>query len=247
MLIIPAIDLMDGKCVRLLRGEAESKIIYSDDPVGMARKWESQGAEFLHLVDLDGAITGKISNLSHVQDIFQSVSIPLEFGGGIRGMDHISGVLQAGVERVILGTKACEKTFLANALSWFGGKIAVGIDARDGFVAVEGWTRSTNLPAVEFAKQVEQMGAETVIFTDIAMDGTLQGPNLASIEELTKAVHLDIIASGGVSSLDDIRKLTAYEKDGVTGVIVGKALYEETLDLREAIRVGKGEPPPEKE
>jgi len=241
MLVIPAIDLMDGKCVRLLRGEAETKVVYSDDPVAVAKKWESLGAEYLHLVDLDGAIAGKISNLRHVQDIFRSVAIPAEFGGGVRGIDQISAALQAGVERVILGTKACQKDFLADALSWFGEKIAVGIDARGGRVAVEGWTRSTDLRAVEFARQVEQMGAKTVIFTDISLDGTLKGPNLTSIEELTEAVKLDIIASGGVSSLDDIRQIRAFEEKGVVGVIVGKALYEGAIDLSEAIRIGKGE------
>jgi phosphoribosylformimino-5-aminoimidazole carboxamide ribotide isomerase len=239
MLVIPAIDLMDGKCVRLLRGEAKSKVVYSDDPVATAKKWESQGAEYLHLIDLDGAITGTISNLNHVQNIFRSVSIPTEFGGGVRGMDQISAVLQAGVERVILGTKACQRDFLADAVSWFGDKIAVGIDARNGMVAVEGWTRSTDLRAVEFAQQVEQMGVKTVIFTDISVDGTLKGPNLASIEELTDAVNMDIIASGGVSSLEDIRRIRALEEKGVVGVIVGKALYEGTIDLPEAIRVGR--------
>ena len=241
MLVIPAIDLMGGKCVRLLRGEAESKVVYSDDPVAVAKRWESLGAEYLHLVDLDGALSGKIANLRHVQDIFHTVSIPAEFGGGVRGMDQISAVLQAGVERVVLGTKACEKTFLADALSWFGSRIAVGIDARNGIVAVEGWTRQTELPAVDFARQVEQMGGETIIFTDILLDGTLQGPNLTSIEALTQAVHVTIIASGGVRSLEDIRELKAFEKNGVSGVIVGKALYEGTIELSEAIRIGKGE------
>ncbi|MDP2897881.1 MAG: 1-(5-phosphoribosyl)-5-[(5-phosphoribosylamino)methylideneamino]imidazole-4-carboxamide isomerase [bacterium] len=241
MLVIPAIDLMDGKCVRLLRGETESKVVYSDDPVGVAKKWESLGAEYLHLVDLDGAVSGKIANLRYVQDIFQAVSIPAQFGGGVRGMDQISAVLQAGVERVVLGTRACEKSFLADALSWFDDRIAVGIDARNGIVAVEGWTRQTDLRAVDFARQVEQMGVKTIIFTDILVDGTLQGPNLTSIEALTKAVRVNIIASGGVRSLDDIRELRAFEEDGVTGVIVGKALYEGTIDLSQAIRLGKGQ------
>ncbi len=241
MLVIPAIDLMEGKCVRLLRGEAESKVVYSDDPVATAKQWESKGAEYLHVVDLDGAITGKISNLTHVQEIFRSVSIPAEFGGGVRGMDEISAVLQTGVERVILGTKACQRKFLADALSWFGDKIAVGIDARNGMVAVEGWTRSTDLRAVQFAQQVEQMGAKTVIFTDISLDGTLKGPNLSSIEELTGAVNMDIIASGGVSCIEDIRRLKVFENSGVIGVIIGKALYERTIDLSEAVRVGKGD------
>ncbi len=241
MLVIPAIDLMEGKCVRLLRGKAETKVVYSDDPVAVARKWESLGAEFLHLVDLDGAITGRISNLRHIQEIVRSVVTRTEFGGGVRGMDQISAVLESGVDRVVLGTKACQKDFLADTLSWFGERIAVGIDARDGMVAIEGWTRSTNLPAVDLARQVEQMGAKTVIFTDISVDGTLEGPNLASIEALAKAVHMDIIASGGVSSLDDIRKLKALEKDGVIGVIVGKALYEGKIDLSEAVKIGKGE------
>lgn len=241
MLVIPAIDLMSGKCVRLLRGQAETKVVYSDDPVAVARKWEALGAEFLHLVDLDGAITGKISNLAHVEQIVRSVKIPAEFGGGVRSMEQISEVLETGVQRVVLGTKACQRDFLAEALSQFGDRIAVGIDARGGMVAVEGWTRSTNLLAGDFARQVEEMGVKTVVFTDISVDGTLQGPILRGIQELARAVSMDIIASGGVSSLDDIRELKAFETDGVIGVIVGKAIYEGTLDLSEAIRVGKGQ------
>jgi len=239
MLVIPAIDLMEGECVRLVRGIAETKVVYSDDPVEVARKWESLGAEFLHLVDLDGAITGKISNLDHVKNIVGSINIPAEFGGGVRSMEQISETLRTGVERVILGTKACQKDFLADAVSRFGERIAVGIDARGGMVAVEGWTRSTSLLAVDFAREVEQTGVKTIIFTDISADGTLKGPCFARIEELTKAVGMNIIASGGVSSLEDIRRLTAYEGQGVIGAIVGKALYEETIDLSEAIRVGK--------
>lgn len=239
MLVIPAIDLMGGQCVRLLRGRAESKVVYSDDPVAMARKWESMGAEFLHLVDLDGAISGKISNLRHVEDITRSINVPSEFGGGVRSMRQIAEVLDSGVQRVILGTKACQKDFLGEALSRFGESIAVGIDARDGRVAVEGWTRATSLRAVEFAREVESVGVKTVIFTDISVDGTLKGPSFARIEELAKAVDMDVIASGGVSTVEDIRKLRAYEKDGVIGVIVGKALYEETIDLREAIRAAR--------
>lgn len=241
MLVIPAIDLMGGKCVRLLRGNAETKVVYSDDPVAVARKWESLGAEFLHLVDLDGAIGGKISNLRHLQDIVRSINIPAEFGGGVRSLEEISELLMSGVERVILGTKACQKDFLTEAISRFAERIAVGIDSRDGKVAVEGWTRSTDLRALDFAREVENIGVKTIIFTDISADGTLKGPSFARIEELAKAVSMNIIASGGVSSLEDIRKLTAYEPDGVTGVIVGKALYEETIDLSEAIRIGKGQ------
>lgn len=240
MLVIPAIDLMDGKCVRLLRGRAETKVVYSDDPVAVARKWESLGAEFLHLVDLDGALTGEISNLRCAEDIVRSVHIPVEFGGGVRSTERIAELLRSGVERVILGTKACQKEFLTGAVSRFEERIAVGIDARDGMVAVEGWTRSTNLRAVDFAREVEAVGVRTVIFTDISADGTLEGPSFARIEELAKAVSMDIIASGGVSSSEDIRRLTAYEKDGVAGVIVGKALYEGTIDLPEAIRIGQG-------
>ncbi len=239
MLVIPAIDLMGGKCVRLLRGKAETKVVYSDDPVAIARKWESLGAEFLHLVDLDGAIGGKISNLRYVEGIVRSVTIPAEFGGGVRSIEQISEVLQAGAQRIILGTKACQRDFLEGAISEFGERIAVGIDARGGMVAVEGWTRSTNLRAVDFARQVEKIGVKTVIFTDISADGTLKGPSFTRIEELAKAVSMDIIASGGVSCLEDIRKLTAYEEDGVIGVIVGKALYEGTVDLSKAVRIGK--------
>lgn len=240
MLVIPAIDLMGGECVRLLRGRVETKVVYSDDPAAVARKWESLGAELLHVVDLDGAIKGRISNLRHVQDIVRAVNIPAEFGGGVRRQDEISELLRVGVARVILGTKACQKDFLTDAVAQFGEGIAVGIDAREGMVAVEGWTRSTSLRAVDFAREVEAAGVKTVLFTDISADGTLAGPRFARIEELAKAVTMNIIASGGVSSLDDIRKLRAYEGDGVVGVIVGKALYEGTIALPEAIEIGKG-------
>jgi len=241
MLVIPAIDLMEGKCVRLLRGRAETKVVYSDDPVAVARKWESLGAEFLHLVDLDGAITGKISNLPHVEEIARSVSIPAEFGGGVRNMKQISEILAKGVERVVLGTKACQRDFLSRAVSRFSDRVAVGIDAREGIVAVEGWTRLTVMRAVDLARHVEKLGVETIIFTDISADGTLEGPNFAGIEELAKAVKVDIIASGGIGCLEDIRRLKTYEKNGVIGVILGKALYEGRIDLSEAIKAGKGE------
>jgi phosphoribosylformimino-5-aminoimidazole carboxamide ribotide isomerase len=205
----------------------------------MARKWESAGAEFLHLVDLDGAISGKVCNLPHVGDIARAINIPVEFGGGVRSMEQISEVLGSDVQRVILGTKACQKEFLTDAVSRFGERIAVGIDAKDGMVAVEGWTRATSLRAPEFAREVESVGVKTVIFTDISADGALEGPDFASIERFVKAINMNVIASGGVSSLDDIRRLRAYEDDGVIGVIVGKALYEGAVDLADAIRIGE--------
>ncbi|MBN1918869.1 MAG: 1-(5-phosphoribosyl)-5-[(5-phosphoribosylamino)methylideneamino]imidazole-4-carboxamide isomerase [Verrucomicrobia bacterium] len=237
MLLIPAIDLMDGKCVRLLQGRAGTETVYSDDPVSTAKRWEGEGARMLHVVDLDGAFEGRPVNFDAVCAIVEAVSIPVEFGGGIRDEATLGAVLATPLRRAILGTKACEAAFLRAAVAEHGDRIAVGIDARDGLVTVKGWQEFTALDAPAFARHVEALGVRTVIFTDVAADGTLEGPRTASLEAVLRAVSCDVIASGGVGSLDDIRLLQRYERDGLAGLIIGKALYTGDITLREALEV----------
>jgi len=237
MLVIPAIDLMGGKCVRLLQGRAGTETVYSDDPVSTAKRWEAEGARLLHVVDLDGAFAGRPSNFDAVCAIVDAVSIPVEFGGGIRDQATLAAVLRTPIRRAILGTKACEKDFLRLAVHLYKDRIAVGIDARDGLVTVKGWQEFTALEAPAFARQVEALGVRTIIFTDVAADGTLEGPRTASLEAVLRAVSCDVIASGGVGHLDDIRALMRYERDGLAGVIVGKALYTGDIVLGEALEV----------
>ncbi len=235
MLLIPAIDLMDGKCVRLVQGRAGTETVYSDDPVATAKRWESEGARMLHVVDLDGAFAGRPANFDAVCAIVEAVAIPVEFGGGVRDETTLARVLEAPLRRVILGTKACEEGFLRAAVEQYGERIAVGIDAREGLVTVKGWKEFTALEAPQFAQQVEAIGVRTIIFTDVAADGTLEGPCTASLEAVLRAVSCEVIASGGVGSLDDIRALRRYERDGLAGVIVGKALYTGDIRLADAL------------
>lgn len=237
MLIIPAIDLRRGKCVRLLQGRADAETVYSDDPVAMALKWQSKGAQFLHVVDLDGAFTGVQENLDIVKNIADALSIPIELGGGIRDKKAIERVLQSGVQRAILGTSALkDPAFAKDMCKEYGNRIAVGIDARDGMVATHGWTEVGEKPAVDFAIEMEAAGVKTIIYTDIKRDGMLKGPNIEATKKIAQAVQsVEIIASGGVSSLDDIKNLKTLEPLGVTGAIVGKALYTGDLQLEDAI------------
>jgi phosphoribosylformimino-5-aminoimidazole carboxamide ribotide isomerase len=237
MLVIPAIDLRGGKCVRLLQGRADAETIFSDDPVAMAVRWESKGARLLHVVDLDGAFTGMQKNLSVVREIVNAISIPVELGGGIRNQKAVETVLQAGVQRAILGTSALKDPGFAEAMCReYGEKIAVGIDAKDGMVATHGWTEVAEKPAVSFAVEMEAVGVKTVIYTDIKRDGMLTGPNIETTRKMAQATQdVDIIASGGISSLQDIINLKTLEPLGVTGVITGKALYTGDLQLEDAI------------
>ncbi len=239
MIIIPAIDLLQGKCVMLLQGMEHTETVYSDNPVEVAQKWESMGAELIHVVDLDGAFTGNVVNFNIVKDIVQSIHIPIQLGGGIRREEAVQEIIGSGISRVILGTRACEREFLKSVLRKHGEKIIIGIDARDGVVTVKGWKEYTNLDAAEFAKEAEDLGAKTIIFTDISVDGTLEGPCYESIEKLLKAVSIGVIASGGIRSIDDIKKLKEYEKDGLVGAIIGKALYTDDINLKQAIEVSK--------
>ena len=243
MIIFPAIDIRGGKCVRLFKGDFKQETVFSDHPEDMARRWQSQGAEFLHLVDLDGALAGKSGNLPAVRDILSAIDIPAELGGGIRTMENIEEVLSLGICRVILGSVAVRNPALVKeACAEFGGdRVVVGIDAKDGIVAVDGWGVSGDMRAEELAKRMAEVGVATIIYTDISRDGTLSGVNVEATAELARGSGVKVIASGGVKSLEDIRRLKPYEKDGIEGVIVGKSIYTGSLDLGKAIEIAKGE------
>ncbi len=236
MLVIPAIDLSEGQVVRLARGDMNEKTVYSDDPVAIARRWADEGAQILHVVDLDGAIGGQLANLDAVADILAAVSVPVELGGGLRTVKDVRRVLGIGVQWAIMGTAALrDLRELEGALAEFGDRIIVGIDARDGKVAVEGWTEGSEVEAAGFAREMERLGVARLICTDIATDGMLTGPNLAAMQEFCEAVEIPVIASGGVSSVEDVRALRELEPLGLLGCIVGRALYTGDLSLPEAI------------
>lgn len=238
MRIYPAIDIRDGNCVRLLKGNFSDMTVYGTDPAETAKKWEAAGGEFIHVVDLDGALKGTGVNEDCIRRICRSVRVPVQTGGGIRTMADIESRLACGVSRVIIGTSAVRKAdFVRQAVAEYGEKIVIGIDAKDGMVAVSGWEEVSTYPAVEFARKMEDAGVRTIVYTDIATDGTLQGPNTAAMEEMVRAVGMDVIASGGVGSLAHIRGLIPT---GVEGVIVGRALYTGNVALPEAIQIGNG-------
>lgn len=226
MLLFPAIDLMGGQVVRLKRGLAAEKTVYSDDPVAFAKKWEDAGADWLHLVDLDAAFGGEPKNLAHVEKICAAVSIPCELGGGMRNLENVTAAFSAGVSRVILGTKACESIdYVGEMCGEFGGeRIAVGIDAKNGLVAVKGWTETTGKKASDLALAAQGAGVGTIIYTDIATDGMLEGPNYTELRALLDLLDCNLIASGGVSSVEDLQRLAQME--GLYGAIIGKALYD---------------------
>jgi phosphoribosylformimino-5-aminoimidazole carboxamide ribotide isomerase len=240
MLIIPAIDLKEGKCVRLYQGDMNKATVYSDDPVATALRWQSEGAERLHVVDLDGAIAGTGVNTKVIRQICKALSIPVQVGGGLRTVEAVERLFFSGVHRAILGTVAYrDPTVVAAACQRFPGKITVGIDARNGKLAVQGWTENTALEAVDLAKQCEGMGVSEIIYTDISRDGTEQGVNIDATLALAQAVSLPVVASGGVASIQDIQQLAQFEAKGIKGVIVGKALYTGAVRLAEAIKIGK--------
>lgn len=242
MIIFPAIDIRGSKCVRLLKGDFAKETVFSDKPEDMAKKWQAQGAAFLHLVDLDGALKGKSQNLATVEKILAAVDIPVELGGGIRTMENIDEVLKLGVRRVILGSVAVRSPELVReACAKYGDRIVVGIDAKDGIVAVDGWGVSGNVEATALAKEMKKAGVKTIIYTDISRDGTLAGVNVEATAKLARESGVNIVASGGVKSIDDIKALKPYEKDGIEGVIVGKSIYMGTLDLAEAIAIASKE------
>ena len=251
MEVIPAIDLLDGKCVRLYQGDYDRASIFNDNPVEVARQWVEEGATRLHVVDLDGAKAGKSVNLSVIEAIAQAIDIPVQVGGGLRDRAGVARLLNTGVQRAILGTVAVEKPELVTELcNEFPEQIVVGIDARDGKVATRGWLETSEVAATDLAQRMAQQGAAAIIYTDIHRDGTLSGPNMEALRELAESIDIPVIASGGVSSLTDLLSLLSLESVGVTGVIVGRAIYTGDVSLKEAVRaVGDGRwqdvPPPD--
>lgn len=238
MIVIPAIDIKQGRCVRLLQGRMDAETVFSDNPAAMAVQWEGLGARRIHVVDLDGAIAKEPVHFDLVRTILASVSIPIQIGGGIRDMETISRYIDAGIDRVIIGTEAIRNpTLVREAAHKYPGRIVIGIDARNGKVAIEGWTHTTQTSAIDLAKSFEDCGIAAIHFTDIHRDGMQTGPNIEETGNLAKAVNIPIIASGGVSKIEDIENLLPLEAFGVVGVITGKALYTGALDLREAIRL----------
>lgn len=240
MIIFPAIDIRGGKCVRLTEGRFDKETVFADCPADMAKKWASAGAAYLHLVDLDGALAGKPVNTAAVKEILRAAQIPAQLGGGIRTIEGVREALALGVSRVILGSAAVRDPELVRlACTEFGDKIVVGIDARDGIVAVDGWGVSGDVGAEELAKEMAAAGVKRIIYTDISRDGTLSGVNIAATAKLAGAAGIPVIASGGVSSLEDIRAVKRVEGGNVEGVIVGKAIYTGAVDLKEALAVAK--------
>jgi phosphoribosylformimino-5-aminoimidazole carboxamide ribotide isomerase len=241
MLIIPAIDLKEGKCVRLERGEMSTATIYSEDPAATAQRWEAEGAQLLHVVDLDGAFAKEPKNREAVAAIVQAVDVPVQLGGGVRTVETLSGYLDLGVERVVIGTAAhSNPELLMQACERFPGKVVLGIDSRKGRVAVEGWSKTTEMAAGELAVRFEKLALAAIVYTDILRDGMQTGPNIEATRQLARSVSIPVIASGGVGNLEHIRTLLPLERDGVVGVIAGRALYAWSVNLSEAIALARG-------
>lgn len=236
MKLFPAIDIKNGQCVRLRQGSFRDVLVYSDVPLKMAKKWEASGASFIHVVDLDGALVGHSVNEAVIKDIVDNINIPIQLGGGIRSIKDIENKLNLGIKRVIIGTKAAiDPAFMKEAIAIFGADhIIAGIDAKDGIVAVEGWEKLSHYNAVSLALEMKKVGVKTIVYTDIAKDGMLQGPNIHYTAEMVEETGLNIIASGGISSLKDLEKL---KEINVYGAIIGKALYENKIDLKKAVEM----------
>ncbi|MBD2188916.1 1-(5-phosphoribosyl)-5-[(5-phosphoribosylamino)methylideneamino]imidazole-4-carboxamide isomerase [Pseudanabaena mucicola] len=240
--VIPAIDILDGRCVRLYQGDYQQSEVFGEDPVEVAQRWYSQGAKYLHVVDLDGAKEGKPKNLKVIEAIARSIPMRVQMGGGLRDRNSILSVLNSGVSRVILGTAAVENSqLIAEICAEFPEQIMIGIDARDGKVATRGWLTTSEVMAVDLAKRMTSVGIAGIIYTDIHRDGTMQGPNIEALRQLAENVDVPVIASGGISSITDLLNLLALESVGVKGAIVGKSIYTGAIQLPEAIRaVGNG-------
>jgi phosphoribosylformimino-5-aminoimidazole carboxamide ribotide isomerase len=237
MIIIPAVDIKNGKCVRLSQGRMDEETVFSDNPAAMAKRWEDDGAEIIHVIDLDGAIEKSPQNLESIKKIIENVKADIQVGGGIRNERTIKMFFEIGVKRVVIGTEAIQNPKLVkNACKAFPGQIIVGIDARNGWVAIEGWTKTTQVNAVDLAKQFEDCGVAVINFTDIYRDGMKTGPNIDETRHLAEAISTPVVASGGVSSIKDIQNLLPLEAVGVVGVITGRALYSGSLNLKEAIK-----------
>ena len=239
-LVIPAIDLKGGRCVRLRQGRMEEETVYSSDPVAVAKRWEEAGASWIHAVDLDGALEGRSVNEEAVREILKGVGCKVQLGGGIRDLEAIERWLSVGVKRVVLGTVACERPeVVREAVLEFGERIAVGIDAKEGEVMVRGWTKGAGRSALDLAKEMEGYGVSLIVYTDVKRDGMGTGLNLKEAERMARELSIPLILSGGASSLEEIRRARELSPLGVKGVIVGRALYEGLLDLKEAIRVAQ--------
>lgn len=237
--IFPAIDLRDGRCVRLLQGRADAETVYGNDPGAVARGFGEAGAAWIHVVDLDGAFKGEPANAEAVRAIVAS-GLKIQLGGGLRDEKTVERVLASGVRRAVIGTRAAESVeYVEQLVGAHGGRIAVGIDARDGHVAVKGWVETTGMLALDFARKMERVGVQTLIYTDISTDGMMTGPNIPALESLLEAVKCDVIASGGVASIEHVRDLVELgtHHSNLAGIITGKAIYERTLDLGEAVRL----------
>ncbi len=242
MLIIPAIDLRDGKCVRLVQGKAYEQTTFSSSPAEVALKWNKAGAKRLHVVDLDGAFCGEIKNIDHVKSIRANFDGIIEFGGGIRTDKDIDKLLSAGVDRIILGTMAYQdEEFVTHCCDKYGKIFIAGIDARGGFVAIKGWVETTDIHATTLARKMESLGIQEIIFTDIMCDGMLTGPNIESLRTILNTVSIPVIASGGISSPNDLEKLSRLEKEGLLGAIIGKALYTGDININEVIQCWQSE------
>ncbi len=241
MLLIPAIDLKEGKCVRLRQGRMEDDTVFSDDPVAVAAKWVELGAKRIHLVDLDGAFAGKPKNADIIHAIVEAFpDVPVQIGGGIRDEDTIQGYLNAGVQFVIIGTKAVtEPHFISDVGVEFPGHIIVGLDAKDGKVAIDGWSKLSKHDVIDLAQQFESDGIEAIIYTDISRDGMMKGVNVEATAKLARAIHIPVIASGGITNMDDIHALGNVAEDGIMGAITGRAIYEGTLDFAEAEKIAE--------
>ncbi|MBX9726752.1 MAG: 1-(5-phosphoribosyl)-5-[(5-phosphoribosylamino)methylideneamino]imidazole-4-carboxamide isomerase [Rickettsiales bacterium] len=241
MKLYPAIDLKDGKCVRLFKGDMAAATIYNEDASAQARRFEAAGFEYLHVVDLNGAVSGKAVNRDVVARILAAVTMPVQLGGGIRDRASVESWLEAGVSRVILGTAAVKNAALVKEIAKaYPNKIVVGIDARNGMVAVEGWVKASTMKALDLAKSFEDAGVAAIIYTDIARDGTLDGPNLEETVALAEAISIPVILSGGIGSMDDLRAAKAYAKSGIEGIIIGRALYENTIQPYDALALMQG-------
>ncbi len=240
MILYPAIDLKGGQCVRLVQGDMDRVTIYNPDPVAQARTWESAGFSWIHIVDLDGAVGGAPANAHAVRNILAQVRIPIQLGGGIRTPAQVEHWLKAGVSRVILGTAAVrDPDMVRAACAAFPGRIVLGLDTRGAYVAVDGWTELSDLPAADLAHEMEKAGVSAIIHTDIARDGTGSGPNLVETRALARAVGIPVIASGGVGSLEDLRAVRAASADGVSGVILGRALYDGRITPAQALAIAE--------
>jgi phosphoribosylformimino-5-aminoimidazole carboxamide ribotide isomerase len=240
MIIIPAIDIKNGKCVRLFQGRMDKETVFSDDPAAMARRWVDEGAQLIHVVDLDGAVEKRPQNLKSIKKIIDSVDVDIQLGGGVRNENIVKTLIEIGVKRIIVGTEAIKNPkFVKDLCKTLPDRIVVGIDARDGLVAIEGWMKTTRIKAIDLAQQFEDCGVAAINFTDIHRDGMETGPNIEETRRLAEAISIPVVASGGVSSIEDIKNLMPLKAFGVMGVITGRALYTGSLKLKEAIEISE--------